>query len=111
MAYNVNKTGKQSKKYVITIVGIICVMLLSITALILSAISVGSAPSIASIITIAIGGLCGLIATYLTGQSAVEFKSFSKNENTVETINEKKEHLYREEHINVQSRAKDYSED
>lgn len=80
--------GGESKKWIMSIVGLSCVMFVYLTSVIVMVFSVVAAPSVLSIAMTVITFIGSLVGVYVTGQSLVDWKHTSAIENIEKTDKE-----------------------
>lgn len=70
------------RKFAASMIGIVCVMLLAMMGMVLSVFDSSVGPVAGGILPVAIGAIAGMVATFITGNSAVTF-AYSKHQSTV----------------------------
>lgn len=90
MRYDVNKKGKDSKKWTVTLIGISGVMFIYIVSSIAVCFVPFAAQYLVSLATSAITFLGSLTLLYNGAQATVEYAAINKNTNISESIQEQK---------------------
>lgn len=65
--------AEHGRKFAASMIGIICVMILAILGMGLSAFDNSVGPVAGGVVPVAIGSIAGIVATFITGNSAVSF--------------------------------------
>ena len=77
--------AEHGRKFTASMVGIVCVMILAILGMGLSAFDNSVGPVAGGVLPVAIGSIAGIVATFITGNSAVSF-AYAKSDMTQTAI-------------------------
>ncbi len=103
----IHKKPSKSKKWLMAIVGVLCVMVTFVIAVVTCVIK----PEVSQYISVLSGQvvtfLGALVGAYTTGQSFVDWKMQTNVESISNTSREEKDIETSERHIDIQSRAKE----
>lgn len=80
--------AEHGRKFFITIFGVVCVMILCITGMVLALISTVAVEVGGLLVPVGIGAIAGMIATFITGNSAITF-AYAKYDTTSRATEDK----------------------